>query len=134
MEKKTQAKKTTAKKAPRKAKVEAAGSEAKATRRAKPKSRMGGKSCQVGGCKRSYKAKGYCKAHYRQWRHGKFAKARFTRCHDYGCNKPMAMNRHGFCESHFQDFYVKGMEQHHAPAAPAKAPAAKAEKAEESAA
>ncbi len=136
MEKKTQAKKTTAKKAPRKAKVAAAaGSEAKATRKAKPKSRMGGKSCQVGGCKRSYKAKGYCKAHYRQWRHGKFAKARYKHCHDYGCNKPMATNRHGFCEQHFQDFYVKGMEQHHAPvAAPKAAPAAKTEKAEESAA
>jgi hypothetical protein len=128
MEKKAQAKKATAKKATRKAKVETAGTEAKVTRQAKPKSRMGGKSCQVGGCKRSYKAKGYCKAHYRQWRHGKFAKARYKHCHDYGCTKPMAANRHGFCEQHFQDFYVKGMEQHHAPvAAPKAAPAAKAE-------
>jgi hypothetical protein len=32
----------------------------------------------------------------------------------------MAQSRHGFCEEHYQNFYVKGMEQTHAPAAPAK--------------
>jgi len=23
--------------------------------------------------------------------------------------KPMAMNRHGYCEEHFQNYYVKGI-------------------------
>ena len=131
MEKKTTAKKTAAKKAPAKKKAEGTMAAAPKTRKA-PKARKAGKSCKVQSCKRTYRAKGYCSAHYRQWRHGKFAKARYTSCHDYGCHKPMAMNRHGFCEEHFQNFYVKGLEQTHAPVA---APAAKPEKkAEETAA
>ena len=132
MEKKTAAKKT----APKKTAAKAEKTEKKATHHAEghesaPKAAKAkkaaprkaaaasGKSCKVKGCKRHYRAKGYCKSHYRQWRHGKFAKARFKRCHDYGCTKPMAMNRHGYCEEHFVNFYVKGMEVTHAPAAPA---------------
>jgi hypothetical protein len=34
------------------------------------------KSCQIKGCKRPYKAKGYCNVHYKQWRRGKLPKAR----------------------------------------------------------
>ncbi len=112
--KKTSAKKT---KAPKKKTVRAAEAV-----KAKPKkvSAKAVKPCSVDGCKREYRAKGYCKAHYRAWRHGKLAKPRYTRCHTYACTQPMATNRHGFCEKHFQDYYVKGMEQAHAPAAPAK--------------
>lgn len=142
MEKKSGAsKKTTAKKAPaaRESKAtakaeetrEAAPKAAKAKRVAKPKKSASGKACKVKSCKREYRAKGYCKAHYRQWRHGKFAKARYTRCHDYGCTKPMATNRHGFCDEHFTNYYIKGMEVTHAPVA---APEAKPEKTEETAA
>lgn len=140
MEKKTSAKKaaapkkTTASAAPKKKKVEAAASAPKAPRAKKETSarkRAGGKCCTVKGCNRAYKAKGYCKPHYRMWRHGKFAKARYKACKDYGCFKPMAMNRHGLCETHYQNFYVKGLEMTHAPAAAAPA---KADKAEESAA
>jgi hypothetical protein len=134
MEKKSAAaKKTSAKKAkaPKKKTVRAAE-----TVKAKPKSAKAvkaSKPCTVEGCKREYRAKGYCKAHYRAWRHGKLAKPRYTRCHTYACTLPMATNRHGFCEKHFQDYYVKGMEQAHAPAAPAK-PEKVAEKAAEKAA
>lgn len=117
MEKKSAAaKKTSAKKAktPKK----------KAVRAAAPKKekalKISVKPCKVDGCKRHYRAKGYCKTHYRAWRQGKLGKPRYTRCHAYGCTIPMGMNRHGFCEKHYQDYYVKGMEQAHAPAAPAK--------------
>ncbi|MBY0371078.1 hypothetical protein K2X33_10355 [bacterium] len=136
MEKKTSAKKAPAKKtvaAPKKKKLETAAKAPRAAKKTAPRARMAGKSCQVKSCKRAYRAKGYCKPHYRQWRHGKFSKARYTSCKDYGCHKPMAMNRHGYCEDHYQSFYVKGMEPTHAPvAAPAKE--AKTDKAAETAA
>lgn len=74
------------------------------------------KPCSVQGCKREYRAKGYCRTHYKQWRHGAFGKKRYTACGDYNCFRPQGLNRHGFCEPHFQDYYVKGLEQAHAPA------------------
>jgi hypothetical protein len=140
MEKKTAAKKTTTKKAaPRATKATRVASDraatpktAKAAKTAtKAKARFG-KSCKVSGCNRGYRAKGYCVAHYKQWRHGKFAKARYTKCHDYGCLKPMGQNRHGFCEEHFTNYYIKGMEVAHAPVPEAK-PAKKEEAAESAA-
>jgi hypothetical protein len=90
--------------------------------------RCGGKSCKIKNCKRTYKAKGYCRAHYKMWRRGAYGKTRFTACKDHGCFKPMATNRHGFCEDHFQNYYVKGMEQVkvEAPAKKEEAPAAAA--------
>lgn len=75
------------------------------------KGRCGGKSCRIENCKGEYKAKGYCKPHYKEWRHGKYGKTRYTACSDFGCTKPMATNRFGFCEEHYQNYYVKGMEQ-----------------------
>src|SRR5688572_19591583 len=38
--------------------------------------------CKMKSCKRGYKAKGYCKTHYREWRHGKFGQARYKECAD----------------------------------------------------
>jgi len=88
-------------------------------------------SCKVKSCKRTYRAKGYCTSHYREWRNGKFGLARYKTCKDMDCRKPIAMNRHGYCETHFQNYYVKGVEVVKAPAAaPANAPAAKEEKAQ----
>jgi hypothetical protein len=132
MEKKAKtatAKKETAKKATG---TKSAAAKAKApkkkTVRAAAEGAAPAKRCQIGSCKREYRAKGYCATHYREWRHGKFGRARFKTCKDFGCAKPMARNRHGFCEEHFQNYYVKGMEQTKIPAAaPAAAPAAKAE-------
>ncbi len=129
MEKKSGAtKKTAAKKAaPKKTKVSAPVSKArvsasagKSVKAKAEKARKPSKPCSKAGCKREYRAKGYCTAHYRMWRHGKLGKPRYTKCHDYGCTKPMGLNRHGFCEDHYTNFYIKGMEQTHAPAAPAK--------------
>lgn len=128
MEKKSGAtKKTAAKKAaPKKTKTAAHAKETfsaattKAVKAKAPRSRKTAKACSKEGCKRAYRAKGYCKAHYKMWRHGKLAKPRYKRCHDYGCTKPMGLGRHGFCEEHYTNYYVKGMEQTHAPVAPAK--------------
>jgi hypothetical protein len=82
------------------------------------------RKCKMKGCKRSYKAKGYCKTHYRKWRHGEYGHARYKTCKDMGCMKPMAKNRHGYCEDHFQNYYVKGMEVAKVPVAAPKTPAA----------
>lgn len=82
-------------------------------------SRCGGKACKIENCKAEYKAKGYCKKHYKAWRHGAYGMARYKTCGDLSCFKPMSLNRHGFCEEHYQNYYVKGMEQAKAtPAAP----------------
>lgn len=77
---------------------------------AKPTGRCGGKRCTVKACKREYKAKGYCRVHYKKWRHGEYGQARYKSCGDLSCFKPMVANRHGYCEGHYQNYYVKGME------------------------
>jgi hypothetical protein len=65
-------------------------------------------ACQVSGCKREYRAKGYCKTHYRKWRNGAFGNERYTTCKDNECRRPQGLNRFGYCEEHFQNYYVKG--------------------------
>ena len=96
-----------------KKKVSVASSEAKAAAR----------SCKVRACKREYRAKGYCNSHYKMWRQGKYGIARYKTCKDNECRKPIGVNRHGYCETHFQNYYVKGIEVAK-PVAPAAAPAA----------
>jgi hypothetical protein len=107
----------------------------KKTKKAKPKKAIkaaadkGTKSCRITSCKRKYRAKGYCKTHYRKWRHGEYGDIRYHRCHDTGgCFKPMAKNRHGFCEEHYQAYYIKGVvaAKPVAPAKPEEKPAAAA--------
>lgn len=73
-------------------------------------------SCKIKKCKRSYKAKGYCTFHYKEWRNGKFGMARYKTCGHMECKKPMSLNRHGYCEDHFQAIYVKGTVTTAAPA------------------
>lgn len=34
------------------------------------------KRCKIEGCKRPYRAKGYCNVHYKQWRRGSLPKQR----------------------------------------------------------
>jgi hypothetical protein len=41
-----------------------------------PKAKGVGKTCSVAGCKRGYRAKGYCFFHYKKWRHGELPHAR----------------------------------------------------------
>ncbi|MBI4402818.1 MAG: hypothetical protein HY537_01580 [Deltaproteobacteria bacterium] len=65
--------------------------------------------CRVGSCKRAYRAKGYCASHYRKWRRGEYGKARYKICHAMDCRRAMVQNRHGYCDDHYQNFYVKGI-------------------------
>ncbi len=67
------------------------------------------KHCEVKGCKQEYRAKGYCRSHYKKWRQGEFGHRRYTSCSSTSCFKPTGKNRHGYCEDHYQSYYVKGM-------------------------
>jgi hypothetical protein len=110
-------KKTARKKVAKPAKTRTSQAEAKTTSEEKPgktislRARCGGKKCIIPKCKSRYKAKGYCKTHYRKWRHGEYGRARYKTCRDLNCRSPMVANRHGFCEEHYQSYYVKGLEQ-----------------------
>lgn len=77
-------------------------------------------TCAVEGCKNTYRAKGYCKAHYVAWREGQFGKARYKLCSKAECKKPV--NKHGLCETHYKEWWGA----RHPDAAPAAAPAAPA--------
>jgi len=87
------------------------------------------RKCLIAKCKRAYRAKGYCRVHYKKWRQGAYGRARYKTCYDHGCLKPMVENRHGYCEEHYQNYYVKGMD---APKAPAAAPAPQKQEKKES--
>lgn len=58
------------------------------------------KKCQVKGCKRAYRAKGYCRIHYNKWRRGELPKSRFKTCSAEDCLKKVFMK--GLCEEHYQ--------------------------------
>lgn len=55
-------------------------------------------TCRQEGCKRPYRAKGYCNMHYRKWRHGELPKARYKICTKEGCRKPRAKG--SLCAEH----------------------------------
>jgi hypothetical protein len=56
--------------------------------------------CSVEGCKRPYRAKGYCVTHYQKWRRGEIEghKARYKICSKEACRKPAG--RWGLCDEH----------------------------------
>jgi hypothetical protein len=56
--------------------------------------------CSIDGCKRPYRAKGYCVTHYKKWRRGELEnhKARYKLCSKEGCKKPAG--RWGICDEH----------------------------------
>ncbi len=58
--------------------------------------------CSVEGCKRPYRAKGYCVTHYKLWRRGEMEghRSRYKICSKESCRKPMV--REGLCEEHFK--------------------------------
>ena len=60
----------------------------------------GAKKCSVEGCKRPYRAKGYCVTHYKLWRRGELEghKARYKLCSKEACKK--AAGRYGLCDEH----------------------------------
>lgn len=93
----------------------------------KTTSKSGEKSCKVKGCKRPYRAKGYCNVHYKKWRLGELPKGRFGTC-NYGVNKLKRGEKkeclkpvfqRGLCEEHYQAKFAKNK--------PAEAPAEKPE-------
>lgn len=77
------------------------------------------KNCSVEGCKRPYRAKGYCNIHFRKWRRGELAnKPRYATCHEEGCHKQLF--RLGRCENHYKAWVLskQGTSTAAAPEAP----------------
>jgi hypothetical protein len=72
-------------------------SEETAQHHQKPRSEQ---KCTVANCKRPYRAKGFCVAHYRKWRHGEVegTKSRYKICTKEGCRKPRAQG--SLCAEH----------------------------------
>ncbi|MBI1910205.1 MAG: vegetative protein [Deltaproteobacteria bacterium] len=56
------------------------------------------KKCKNEGCKRPYRAKGYCTVHYKKWRHGELAHPRYKTCVSEGCRKPRKLG--SLCTEH----------------------------------
>ena len=69
--------------------------------RAKRSKGGGKKACTVEGCKRAYRAKGFCFFHYRKWRRGELESRppRYNVCSRPDCKK--RVKEHGLCEEHF---------------------------------
>jgi hypothetical protein len=95
----------------------------------------GEKSCKIKGCKRPYRAKGYCNVHYQKWRKGELEKPRYKTC-NFGVNKLKRgekkeclkpIFRGGLCEEHYQASFNKEKAPKEAEAAPAEAEPAPAE-------
>jgi len=72
--------------------------------------------CRIAKCVRPYRAKGYCRVHYKKWRQGEYGKTRYKACTEEMCQKPQGLNRHGYCDEHYQGFYVKGSSATETPA------------------
>ena len=56
--------------------------------------------CRIEGCKRPYRAKGYCISHYQAWRRGEVEghRGRYKTCTKEGCRKPRAQG--SLCAEH----------------------------------
>jgi hypothetical protein len=65
-------------------------------------------TCKAKDCDRQVIAKGYCRKHYRLWRHGAMPKARYKICTFEKCRKKRA---HGsLCEEHWAAAHGKPAE------------------------
>jgi hypothetical protein len=75
-------------------------SEEKAAKETKTTPSRGDRKCEKEGCKRPYRAKGYCIVHYQTWRRGEMDghKARYKLCSKEACKKPAG--RFGLCDEH----------------------------------
>ena len=81
------------------------------------------KKCKIEGCKRPFRAKGYCVTHYKKWRRGEMPHARFRWCFTPECkNREFAR---GLCKDHYEKKYA-GKKPTPVEAPPAAAPAAEA--------
>lgn len=72
------------------------------------------KKCQVEGCKREYRAKGYCEYHYKKWRNGEYGHSRYKTCTAEACNKKR-FSGSSLCEVHYKE--QQGAKAQAAPAA-----------------
>ena len=72
------------------------------TKKAPAAKSAGKKTCTVAGCKRAYRAKGYCFFHYKKWRREELEKAprRWKACSKPECKKKVV--EHGLCQEHFE--------------------------------
>lgn len=61
--------------------------------------------CGVEGCKRPYRAKGYCYFHFKKWRQGELPHSRYRTCSKADCR--LKAVRHGLCEKHEAEVYGK---------------------------
>jgi len=84
----------------------------------------GKKSCSVEGCKRGYRAKGYCFFHYKKWRAGELTHGRYKICSTADCRKKAT--QHGMCEEHHATWRASRKGVDAKAAAPAAAPPAAA--------
>ncbi len=80
-----------------------AGSKDKVWKR--PNRGGGEKACTVEGCKRPYRAKGYCWFHYSHWRKGELGHSRYTPCDAEKCTKRPFKAR--LCETHYNEKHGK---------------------------
>ncbi len=77
--------------------------EKKTTKKKAPAPKAGGKkTCKVAGCKRAYRAKGFCFFHYKKWRRGELEATprRWKACSKPECKKKVV--EHGLCQEHFE--------------------------------
>jgi len=66
------------------------------------------KKCKVKGCKRPYRAKGYCVVHYKEWRRGELPKKRFSWCVKPECKNKAVYGK--VCADHYKGIKKKATE------------------------
>jgi hypothetical protein len=66
----------------------------------------GKKACTAEGCKRPYRAKGYCFFHYKKWRQGELPHSRYKTCSKAEC-RAKAGPKAGLCEKHYGEAFKK---------------------------
>jgi hypothetical protein len=76
-------------------------------------------TCKATDCEREVIAKGYCRKHYRLWRHGEMPKPRYKTCTFEKCRKPRFKG--SLCEEHWTAQH--GKKEETPTAAPAEATA-----------
>lgn len=65
-------------------------------------------SCNVKGCTKPHRAKGWCSTHYSQWKRGTLGNTRLyvkggRRCKIHGCDRPFKAL--GLCKYHWTQWY-----------------------------
>ena len=61
----------------------------------------------MAGCKRAYRAKGYCFFHYKKWRQGDLPHSRYRTCSKPECRAKAIQGKEGFCDKHHAELRKK---------------------------